>query len=62
MFIPCRPVGARGGGTQILADQLNLSQPGGEGYAHQIIIGTPGFLRPPCGPAILQIMVLSEDS
>ena len=43
MFIPCRPVGARGGGTQILADQLNLSQPGGEDYAHQIITGTPGF-------------------
>ena len=43
MFIPCRPVGARGGGTQILADQLNLSQPGGEDYAHQIITDTPEF-------------------
>ena len=43
MFIPCRPVGARAGGAQILADQLNVSQPGGEDYAHHITTGTPGF-------------------
>ena len=43
MFIPCRPVGARGGGTQILADQLNLSQPGGDNYTHHITTGTLGF-------------------
>ena len=28
---------------QILADQLTLSQPGGEDYAHCITTGTPGF-------------------
>ena len=29
--------------TQILADQLTLSQPEGAVYAHQITIVTPGF-------------------
>ena len=29
--------------TQILADQLTLSQSGGVDYAHQITSGTPGF-------------------
>ena len=29
--------------TQILADQLNLFQPGGTDYAHLITTGTPGF-------------------
>ena len=29
--------------TQILADQLTLSQPGGTNYAHLINTGTPGF-------------------
>jgi hypothetical protein len=28
---------------QILGDQLTLSQPGGEHYAHHITTGTPGF-------------------
>ena len=32
-----------GGAAQILADQLNLSQPGGADYARHIITGTPGF-------------------
>ena len=43
MFIPCKPIGAKGGGAQTLADQLNLSQPGGEVYAHHITTGTPEF-------------------
>ena len=29
--------------SQILADQLTLSQPGGTDYAHLITTGTPGF-------------------
>ena len=29
--------------TQILADQLNLFEPGGTDYAHLIITGPPGF-------------------
>ena len=33
--------------TQILADQLNLFQPGGTDYAHLITTGTPGFLDLP---------------
>ena len=35
--------------SQILADQLTLSEPGGAGYAHHITTGTPDFqtfLRP----------------
>ena len=28
---------------QIMADQLTLSQPGGEDYTHHINTGTPGF-------------------
>ena len=36
--------------TQILADQLTLSQPGGADYAHQIILAPPDFqtIRRPC--------------
>jgi hypothetical protein len=33
--------------TQILADQLTLSQPGGADYAHHITTGTPRFLDLP---------------
>ena len=36
--------------TQILADQLNLSQPGGTDYAHHISTGTPWFFRLSDGP------------
>ena len=46
-------VSSLGGGipwhTQILADQLTLSQPGGVDYTHQIILALPDFqtfLRP----------------
>ena len=44
------PGGARGAmawHTQILADQLTLSQPGGADYDHHISTGTPGFSDPP---------------
>ena len=33
--------------SQILADQLTLSQPGGADYAHHISTGTPGILDLP---------------
>ena len=33
--------------TQIFADKLNLSQPGGADYAHHITTGIPGFSDPP---------------
>ena len=49
----CRPGSGEVTGVpwhpQILADQLTLSQPGGEGYDHQIILAPPNFqtfLRP----------------
>ncbi len=31
--------------TQILADQLTLSQPGGPDYAHQIILAPPDLVK-----------------
>ena len=39
----------KGGGhvPQFLADQLTLSQPGGQDYSHCISTGTPGFLDLP---------------
>ena len=37
------PGGAMAWHPQILADQLNLSQPGGTDYAHLITTGTSGF-------------------
>ena len=54
----CRPRHTRH--TQILADQLNLFQPGGTDYARLITTGTPGFsdlpmalIRMQCGDHIL---------
>ena len=53
-FQTCRP---RGWHAQILTDQLTLSQPGGEDYAHHINTGTLGFSVLPT--ALLLLLYLS---